>query len=168
MSPANTGRRISVFNPETKQFKKIRTNLFFKTSISYDYTYAATYLNTQYLPYKDRFEDIWFGSFGGGASKYSPVLKNFKTYIPDPLDENSFPIGGSWGFCEDNEWIIWCSIMQNGLAGINKKTGKIVKRIVFNPDSNVGLNSGRITSISKDKDGYLWLSTCTGYCTMHS
>ena len=155
------GGRLSRFNLTSKEFENMLPNFLIKTNFSSSYTFQASFLEKNYMPYKDRFGNIWFGSFGGGVSKIAPKNKNFETYIANPFDPNAIPGGGLWGFCEDNNGLIWCSIIQYGLIAMDKKTGEIIKKIPADPNNPNGLVSNWVTSISKDKSGDLWLTTST-------
>lgn len=155
----NVGARISLFDPKTEIFTDILTNPIFNTSISLDYTLVNFFINDKTLPYKDIFNNIWFGSFGGGVSKYQPIVKNFETYLHDPLEENSIPAGGVWGFIQDKNGIIWTSIVNYGLVGIDNKTGQIADRFPGNMNDVNGLRSQWITSMDVDKNGEIWLTT---------
>ncbi len=155
----NIGSTISRFNTNTKTFRKIEENLFFETTISASYTVVRNVVFNKNLPFKDRFGNIWFGSFGGGASKFAPINKNFETFLPDPLDPTSIPTGGLWNFAEDDNGLIWCSLINSGLIAVDKKTNKVVKTISPNPNNPNGLTASWIHSISKDRNGDLWLAT---------
>lgn len=155
--PTNTGYLMSRFNTSKEKFENVNRNPYFQTTINSDLLLLNRYFGSQYMPYKDLNNNIWFGSFGGGVSQYAPILKNFEKYVFDPMDKNSIN-PGVWSFCEDDSSYIWISEVEMGIAVFDKNKGKVIKRLIADPYSD-GLKSNWITCIDKDKDGNLWVST---------
>ncbi|MBN2893420.1 MAG: SpoIIE family protein phosphatase [Bacteroidales bacterium] len=156
--PNGYGASFSRFNRNTGIFENLKHNSYFENSATSDMVYGFSYLDKHYMPYRDRFKNLWFGSFGGGVSQYAPKLINFEKYVYDPFDKDNIN-GGIWGFCEDKNGLIWISEIENGLAVFDKQTGKVVKRFSADPKNPNGIQSNWILSINIDNNGLIWFTT---------
>ena len=98
--------------------------------------------------YKDKTGNLWFGTMGGGLSKYDG--KTFTKFI------SSQGLANNIVKCilEDKNGNFWFG--TNG--GVSKYDGKSFRN--FTTDQ--GLASNRVLSILEDKSGNLWFSTDNG------
>ena len=108
-------------------------------------------LSTVWCGYKDKAGNLWFGTMGGGVSKYDG--KSFTNYTA------SQGLAANLVKCiiEDKEGNLWFG--TNG-GGVSKYDGKSFKNFTIEQ----GLPSNMVLSILEDKDGNLWFSTDGGLC----
>ncbi len=90
--------------------------------------------------------NLWFGTLGGGASRYDG--KNFTNFTP----QNGLAGGGIYGLIEDTGGNIWFG--TNG-EGVSKYDGS---RFISYTTKD-GLASNFIRSIMQDKSGNIWFGT---------
>ena len=110
--------------------------------------------NTNSLPqnnvfsiFRDNFNQIWVGTYGGGFCKFDPIKGTFKTWNI----RNGFPSNSIMAIVEDNNKILWVTT-TNGLVKFNPQTEdfKIYKKEngfpgnEYNTDSATKLSTGEI------------------------
>ncbi len=108
--------------------------------------------NTIDVIFADREGLIWFGTWGGGLSRYNG--KYFETYtIKQGLPDNSV-----WGIYEDSLHTFWVGT-EKGLVGFreNIKLNKLTPRYIFTPKN--GLPIEFILTIEGDSHNGLWLGS---------
>ena len=106
-------------------------------------------LSTICCGYKDKTGNLWFGTMGGGISKYDG--KSFTNYtVAQGLANNTVKC-----IIEDKKGNLWFA--TNG-GGVSKYDGKSFT----NFQTDRGLVSNRVFSITEDKSGNLWFSTDKG------
>ncbi len=96
----------------------------------------------------DKAGNLWFGTAGGGVSKYDG--KSFTNYTI----ANGLPSNVVYYIKEDKEANIWFATS----TGLSKFDG--YKFINYN--TNQGLAGNSVTCIMEDKDGFLWFGTRDG------
>ncbi|MDP1744943.1 MAG: two-component regulator propeller domain-containing protein [Bacteroidota bacterium] len=106
-------------------------------------------LSTVCCGYKDRAGNLWFGTLGGGVSKYDG--KSFTNYTSiQGLASNLVSC-----IIEDKIGNMWFGTSG---GGVSKYDG----RSFTNFTTEAGLANNRVVSISEDKNGDLWFSTDAG------
>ena len=99
--------------------------------------------------YKDKIGNMWFGTMGGGVSKYDG--KSFTNYTSaQGLANNLVKC-----IIEDKKGNLW---FGTNSAGVSKYDGKSFTN--FTTDQ--GLANNRVVGITEDKNGNLWFSTDGG------
>jgi signal transduction histidine kinase/ligand-binding sensor domain-containing protein len=106
-------------------------------------------LDQVYCGYKDRNGNLWFGTNGGGASKYDG--KDFVNYTTAQGLANNVV----WSIAEDKGGNIWFG--TDG-GGVSKYDGKIFTSYT----TAQGLVDDVIQSITTDKKGNLWFGALAG------
>src|SRR5678810_973118 len=106
-------------------------------------------LDQVYCGYKDRNGNLWFGTNGGGASKYDG--KDFVNYTTAQGLANNVV----WCIAEDKGGNIWFG--TDG-GGVSKYDGKIFTSYT----TAQGLVDDVIQSITTDKKGNLWFGALAG------
>ncbi|MFW5886395.1 MAG: ligand-binding sensor domain-containing protein, partial [Bacteroidota bacterium] len=108
--------------------------------------------NFIYSIYKDKKEDLWIGTGGGGIMKYNYLEDNFIRYTNSPLDSNT--LLNDYVTCiRGNDQFLWVATW-GGLSSFQFKSGSF-KNYKFEKELK---NSGIINSIALDKD-WLWIGT---------
>ncbi len=97
----------------------------------------------------DKMGNIWFGTYGGGVSRYDG--KSFKTFTTSHGLANN----GVWSILEDKSGNLWFG--TDG-GGVSKYDGKYFKTF----SKKNGLTNNYVWSILEDKSGNLWFATNGG------
>jgi signal transduction histidine kinase/ligand-binding sensor domain-containing protein/DNA-binding response OmpR family regulator len=104
--------------------------------------------------------DVWVAINGKGISRLNPATGLYTHYTagnqPGQLDNDEV-----LSFYEDKAGVLWVGTNQGGLNRLDPKTGRFSAFTTRD-----GLASNRITGITGDKAGYLWLSTNRGICRL--
>jgi ligand-binding sensor domain-containing protein/serine phosphatase RsbU (regulator of sigma subunit) len=98
---------------------------------------------------EDKSGNLWFGTFGGGASKYEG--KSFVTYTTEQGLANNSVLS----IIKDKSGNLWLGTFGGGAS---KYDGKSITTYT----SEQGLASNDVTSIAEDKSGNLWFGTYSG------
>ncbi len=106
--------------------------------------------NTIDVIFEDREHIIWFGTWGGGLSRYKG--KYFETFTT----KQGLPDNSVWGIYEDSLHTIWIGT-EKGLVGFreNLKLDKLTPRYIYTRQN--GLPFDFILTIEGDKHNGLWL-----------
>ena len=99
--------------------------------------------------YKDKTGNLWFGTAGGGASKYDG--KSFTTFSTAQGLANNIV----WSITEDKTGNLWFG--TNG-GGVSRYDGKSFTTF----STAQGLANNSVWSITEDKTGNLWFGTAEG------
>jgi len=106
-------------------------------------------LDQVYCSYKDKWGNLWFGTNGGGVSKYDG--KNFTTYTTAHGLANNV----IWCITQDHEGNLWFGTDGSGASKYDGET-------FTNYTTVQGLPDNVIFSIVEDKNNYLWFGTFKG------
>jgi ligand-binding sensor domain-containing protein/signal transduction histidine kinase len=106
-------------------------------------------LDQVYCSYKDRNGNLWFGTSGGGVSKYDG--RKFTNYTKlHGLSNNVI-----WCILQDRDGNLWFGTDGNG---VSKYDGKIFK----NYTEKDGLANDVVYSMKQDRQGNIWFGTLKG------
>ena len=106
-------------------------------------------LSTIVCSYLDRSGNLWFGSRGGGVSRFDG--RSFTTYTTaHGLADNTV-----WAIAEDREGNLWFGTQGNGAS---RYDGKVFKTF----STAQGLGNKYVWSILQDKKGNIWFGTSGG------
>lgn len=108
--------------------------------------------------YADHAQKIWIGTYFGGLNKYDPLTGKFTVYKYISGDTTSVSDDRIYGIGEDSLNNLWVGTLGRGLNRLNPATGKF-ERI---NRGNSSLCFDFITSIYRDKQNVLWISTTNG------
>jgi len=127
--------------------------------------------STIFAAIQDKEGYLWLGTIDG-LNRYDGY--EFKVYLNDPSDSTSLTDNFISALFEDSEGFIWIGTVNGHLNRFNKKN-EVIKRFYVNdyfkterkPDVNfydypLAFSRNQIntvTSITEDKDGYLWIGT---------
>lgn len=107
----------------------------------------------------DRLGQVWMGS-DGGASRYDPVSRQFKHYIPYSENPAAPKENSVQTIKADKNGQVWAGA-SNGLYRINPETGEIFR---YKHDSNdpFSISDDIHEDIFLDSQGILWIGTDRG------
>ncbi len=100
---------------------------------------------------KDRLGNLWFGTYGGGVSRFDG--KTFTNFTTD----NGLPSNYLYSICEDKRGNLWFGFEEGGLLFYNGV--KFINYTRSNGLPDDGIVVQKITS-----DGKLWVGTEKGVC----
>lgn len=142
---------ISVYNPETREWKKYLHDIFDNRSLVDDKTQ---------LIFEDKSGLVWIGTHRGGVDRIQPYPDKFNSYLlqpgrPSSLCNNDITIG-----LEDNKGNLWLGAKE-GMMYFDRATNSFncFKHEALNANS---LSSNTIYAITKDPDNNLWIGTDKG------
>ncbi|MFN8259013.1 MAG: two-component regulator propeller domain-containing protein [Bacteroidales bacterium] len=127
-------------------FKKYISNVKDSTSLSF---------NSIFSLFKDRENNLWISTFGGGINKFDSKTEKFKRYSV----RNGLPNNVVYGALQDESGRIWMST-NRGLCVLDEKNQKIINYTV-----NHGLQSNEFNqnAFFKDSEGYFYFGGINGY-----
>ncbi|NIS83204.1 MAG: GAF domain-containing protein, partial [Anaerolineales bacterium] len=111
--------------------------------------------------FEDRSGVMWFGTWGGGLSKYNRSTDRFKLYQHNPTQPNSLSDNMVWSILEDSEDRLWIGTFNGGLNMIDRNEDEI---IVFRHDEAdpESLISDDVRALLEDSSGKIWVGTAGG------
>jgi len=108
--------------------------------------------------FKDSFNNIWIGTFGGGINKILPDGRIIKY----SYDEKSNSISNNFiqTIFEDSKKNIW---IGTGFGGVNKYNYRDNSFTVFRSETNDAntVASNEVIAIVEDSEGFIWFGTST-------
>lgn len=102
-------------------------------------------------------DHIYLGT-SNGFKVFNITDKSYKSYYNDPHNSNSISDNKIFDIYIQNDSCIWIGTM-NGLNQFNPKNQKFIKHYLYK-----GASNSTILAITKDKKGFLWLTTNIGIC----
>ncbi len=139
---------VSVFDPITKKYRHFKHIPGDTTSLS---------SNNVWVVMEDRNGTIWLGTYNGGLLRYNAKESNFTRFTDDADNTTKRKVHA---IAEGMDGKLWIGTDGGGLLMLDKATGKM-KNFVHQEGRN-SLSDNRITNISVDKKGNLWISTMVG------
>ncbi len=99
--------------------------------------------------YRDRNGNLWFGSYGGGVSRYDG--KSFTTYTTaQGLANNTV-----WGMTQDKHGNLWFATFSGGVSCFDGQS-------FHTYTTSQGLSDNTVYCITEDRNGILWFGTQEG------
>jgi ligand-binding sensor domain-containing protein/signal transduction histidine kinase/DNA-binding response OmpR family regulator len=109
--------------------------------------------------FQDSFDNIWFGTYGGGVnfiSHYTPFFNTWE-YSPLPDITNRLNDKTAWGICADNQNRLWVGTDGGGInLFVNGK-----RTSVFTKETR-DLTDNAVLAAIKDSQDNLWFGTFNG------
>ena len=115
--------------------------------------------NSIYSLFQDTQGSIWIGTFGNGINIINPGTDKFIHFISEPGVKNSLDNNSVNAFFEENDFL-WIAT-GGGLDRYNKRDDTF-KHYVHDPLNKKSIGSDAVWSVSKDKQGNLWIGTWDG------
>ncbi|MEO0293163.1 MAG: two-component regulator propeller domain-containing protein [candidate division WOR-3 bacterium] len=110
---------------------------------------------------RDKHNNIWIGTWGGGLSILNEKKKTFTHYLHNEKDENSLSKNNIFGITEDKEGNLWIATMGGGLDKFDYKS-KSFKHYKSNPDDPKSLTNNWVKMVIETHSGELWVATTAG------
>ncbi len=142
------GRGINIYQPETDDFRSIKSNEHDQTSLSDDHITSF---------YEDAQGYLWVCTYGGGLNRYDYSTGKFKRFVPDknnPFSLNDYKVLHI--FPERDSSYYWITTLDGGLNKFYPEQNKFEAFTMKN-----GLPNNSILGMLRDDDGY-WISTNNG------
>lgn len=137
-----TTNGLSIYNPETDQFRQFEKNIVGPKSIN--------------NLLEDSDGDIWVATRTHGIFRYNKSMQSLQSYSHQQ-DGTGIPDNFINYLFEDSQKNIWIGTLEGGLCKFNKKNDSFTTYTV-----NDGLPSNTIYAITESQSGNLWLSTNNG------
>ena len=111
---------------------------------------------------KDNFGNYWIGTSGGGLTKYNPKSNIYITYRN--IIKNPQSLSSNYITCleKDKYGFIWIGTADNGINMLEPGSGKLLRYVKSDINSNQSLSNNQIHTIYEDNDGDLWIGTAAG------
>lgn len=111
--------------------------------------------------YEDRSGVMWFGTWGGGISKYNRSTERFRLYQHNPTQPNSLSDNMIWAIMEDSKSRVWIGTFNGGLNMLDRTTDEIV---VYRHDESdpETLISDDVRALLENPSGSIWVGTAGG------
>jgi Signal transduction histidine kinase len=109
--------------------------------------------------YQDSFNNIWFGTYGGGVNfmSSSPPFFNTWVYSPIPQLNNTLSNPIAWGICSDDQDRIWVGTDGGGISLF--ENGERIR--TFEKRKN-DITDDAVLAAIKDSENNLWFGTFQG------
>jgi signal transduction histidine kinase/ligand-binding sensor domain-containing protein len=111
--------------------------------------------------YEDRTGILWFGTYGGGLSKYNRTTSQFALYQHNPDVPNSLSENMIWSICEDRSGNLWIGTFNGGLNKLDRDSGTFTAHR-HDPEDPASLGSDDVRALLEDRQGILWVGTNGG------
>lgn len=145
-----SSEQIESVDPEDYRFTHIKPGIL-KENISYRTISAIL---------KDRDNNIWMGTHGGGVNLIPSIRNKFRLITHNPADKKSLTHNKVWGICEDKNGELWIGTDGGGINRINLNSDEI--KIYKNDKSEGCISDNAILSACCDNNGELWFGTYEG------
>lgn len=107
---------------------------------------------------QDRSGFLWFGTFGGGITRFDKQKNSFERFTYNPNKNNSLIDDDVLSIYEDASGIIWIGThLGKGISKLEKNTVKF-ESIKYDPSSSFGLPDNVVWAIYEDEN-ILWIGT---------
>jgi ligand-binding sensor domain-containing protein/signal transduction histidine kinase len=136
------------------EFKSYRHDPSDPTSLSDDRVYVIA---------KDKKNNFWVGTYGGGLNKFDENTGKFKVVFPAPQYSQASLNDKILSIWESSDTTLWIGTSGGGLTNFNVETES-----VKNYSLAQGLNSAVVYGILEDNNSNLWLSTDDGIFLFNS
>ncbi len=111
--------------------------------------------------FEDQSGVMWFGTWGGGLSKYNRSTDRFKLYQHNPNQPDSLSDNMIWAVMEASDQRIWVGTFNGGLNVLDRANNDnlILRHDENDPNS---LLSDDVRAVLEDTSGRIWVGTAGG------
>ncbi|MFQ3596905.1 MAG: two-component regulator propeller domain-containing protein [Chloroherpetonaceae bacterium] len=110
--------------------------------------------SVRYL-YKDREDNVWLATYGGGVAKAISRNVLFKTFQPSPNNPNAVVGGLLFGICEDKDGNLWIGSENDGLSQYIVRERKFITHR-HDPNNPNTPRADNYRALFCDSDGKIW------------
>ena len=150
---------VDIFDPQTELFKPFPDRDIARKKLNKHPVLAIT---------EDKNKDLWFGTWSGGAYRYSPSTGLVKKYYPDTNDISSLGSAYVWSLLSDSKGQLWFGTETNGLNKYNSTTDSFERYPALNLGKAANIKWAFVTDTIEDNSGILWISTYVGLFLLDS
>jgi len=143
------GGGLNYLDRKTEEITRIKSNISSGNALSSNIIVSL---------FKDHANMIWIGTYFGGLNKYDPTTGKFIVYKHISDDSTSISDDRIYAICEDNLNNLWVGTLASGLNRFDPETNKFTRLNTLN--STICFDF--ISSIYRDKNDQLWISTTNG------
>jgi ligand-binding sensor domain-containing protein len=141
---------------------KINTkDLSFETDDRYAHLYANLPHVTVTSLFRDKEDNIWFGSWDKVLYRFNPVTKNEEKFQPEKARSYSFPGDDIQGFAEDRAGSLWMAGRYSGLTLYDNEQKKFFN-YRYDASREGTIVDNHINCVFIDSAGMVWLGTNKG------
>ncbi len=117
--------------------------------------------STVWSIFEDQSGVMWFGTWGGGLSKYNRATDRFKLYQHDPNKPDSLSDNMIWAVIEASDESVWVGTFNGGLSVLDREKNEIV---VYRHDERdaESILSDDVRALLEDPSGRMWIGTAGG------
>jgi len=119
---------------------------------------SSVNVNVIFSLFKDRDNDLWIGTSGGGLNCLPENSTTFKYYKNNPNDSLSLSYNTIQCITQDNDGLLWIGTAKEGFCSLDKTTG-IFKRYKPNQQNPNSLPGNYINDLVVDSKNNLWIAT---------
>lgn len=119
------------------------------------------YSNWIKVLYRDKDDNIWVGTRGGGLSVLKAGSGKFKSYLNDPADSLSISHNDILSIAQDSDGKLWIGTENGGISIFNQTTG-VFQRVSHIEGDNTALSDNSVYCIYRDRINNLWAGTYSG------
>ena len=147
-----TSDGLEIFDPATGGFAVLHHHAADQQSLSENEILSIA---------EDRNGSLWFGTKGGGLSRFSTASLKFGGWRRNPADLRSLSDANVRAIYRDRSGVLWIGTYDGGLNRYEPVSGTFTH---FRHDarSPASLDSDRVYSIYEDREGVLWIGTGAG------
>ena len=146
------GGGLNYFDRKTRKFTRIQSNPSSSNSLSSNIIVSL---------FNDHQNKVWIGTYFGGLNKYDPATGKFTVYKYKSEDSTSISDNRIYALSEDLHNNLWVGTMGRGLNRLDAQSGRFTRRNM----TNSTLCFDYISSMYRDKNNLLWISTTNGLAT---
>ncbi len=116
---------------------------------------------------KDRFGNLWIGTYNGGINKFNPATGKFTRYFNNPENPNSISGNQIQDIFIESDSVIWVAVFGGGLNKLSFEINSDVSTpevTDYKNDPSIinSISDNRVYNIFKDSNGELWIGTYGG------
>jgi signal transduction histidine kinase/ligand-binding sensor domain-containing protein/CheY-like chemotaxis protein len=111
--------------------------------------------------YKDKDNNIWVGTRGGGLSVLEAGSGKFNSFLNNPADSLSISHNDILSIAQDSDGRLWVGTENGGISIFNQTTG-VFQRINHIEGDNTALSDNSVYCIYRDRINNLWVGTYSG------
>ncbi|MFA9402595.1 MAG: two-component regulator propeller domain-containing protein [Anaerolineales bacterium] len=104
---------------------------------------------------------LWFGTWGGGLSKYNRATDRFKLYQHYPSKPGSISDNMIWSILEDSTDRLWIGTLNGGLNMLDRTTDEMV-HFRYDDFDQRSILSDDVRTLLEDPNGAIWIGSAGG------
>ena len=147
-----TSDGLEIFDPATGGFAVLHHHAADQQSLSENEILSIA---------EDRYGSLWFGTKGGGLSRFSTASLKFGGWRRNPADLGSLSDANVRAIYRDRSGVLWIGTYDGGLNRYEPGSGTFT-HIRHDARSPASLDSDRVYSIYEDNAGAVWIGTGAG------